>query len=234
MLKKQFLLTATIIGIAIGLFIILKQLNWDNSHTNISNRITPNDLLIKAMSSEKYIDVDALTTHIINEDPSYVLIDLRDEQDYHKFTLPKAKNIAPDVLLKADYKPIFDTEAHKVVLFSNGTLVANKVWILLRREGYQNVMVLDGGMNAFYKTIINPTKPTDTDSKVAFDLYRFRKAAAVYFGLPNPDEFIPKQIITPAENSTKTTTLHLKKKKILIKPKATPKKVVEEEEDEGC
>ena len=238
MLKKQLLLVATIVGLAVGIYVILQLLNWDNPHTDISNTITPKDLLIKSMSSEKLISTDELATRIINEDPSYVLIDLRDKAAFDKFTLPRAKNIAPDHILDETYKPIFDTDAHNVVLFSNGTLIANKVWMLLRREGYRNVMVLDGGLNMFYKTIMNPTKPKAVDSEDAFDLYRFRKAAGVYFGLPNPDEFIPAKTTAPEEAPKRVRNNTAQPKKtVTVQRKVVPKKVVEEEEeeeDEGC
>ena len=68
-------------------------------------------------------------------------------------------------------------------------------------------------------------------------LYSFRKAAGVYFGMPNPQEFIPEQeLVTP---EAKTQVDYTQKTKVAPNKKTVKlekKKVIEEEEeeDEGC
>jgi len=237
MLKKQLLLIVTILGLAAGIYIVLQVLNWDNSYTDSENAISPNDLLIKSLSSERLIGVDELTTIIISEDPSFLLVDLRDKEQFSKFTLPKAINLAPADILKEENQSIFKTDAYTVVLFSNGIEKASKAWILLRRAGYRNIMVLDGGMNTFYTHILNPEKPKEVDAEEMHDLYRFRKAAAVYFGMPNPSEFIPKQEESNTANQKSKTKIKKdspRKKSVKIARKNTTKIEEEEEEDEGC
>ena len=51
------------------------------------------------------------------------------------------------------------------------------------RLGYKNLYVLKGGLNEWFNTIINPKLPKETDSQKDFELYSFRKAAGMYFGV---------------------------------------------------
>lgn len=112
-------------------------------------------------------------------------------------------------------------------------MVADQAWLSLRKNGYENILVLQGGLNDFYNKILNPEKPVVTDSKEVQELYNYRKAAGTYFGLPEADEFIPEDIVEPIKKAYKPKkTTATPKKKVIIAPKeAAP---VEEEEDEGC
>jgi len=82
---------------------------------------------------------------------------------------------------------------------------------------------------------MNPPKPKETDPVIEFEKYDFRKAAAVYFGMPNPAEFIPEQelFVTKPPFHPKPKTVKRKVKPVLKKPKQPPVEE-EEEEDEGC
>jgi len=197
------------------------------------NNIHPQALLLEAISSERYITADELSSAIIGEDPSYQLVDIRSIENFEKYSLPHAVNLTFDTIMDEKNEAFFDTDDYKVVLFSNGTVMADQIWSLLRRKGFKNVMVLKGGLNEFYQTILNPQKPEDTDPKEAFALYDFRKAAGPYFGLPNPEEYTPQLDVKaqkPVAKSIIKKTHTNTKKNVPVKAKTTsPVK-----EEEGC
>ena len=58
--------------------------------------IKSEELLSHANSPERYISTDQIANKIINQDPSFILVDVRDEDSYNKYSLPNAVNI-PDV-----------------------------------------------------------------------------------------------------------------------------------------
>jgi sulfur-carrier protein adenylyltransferase/sulfurtransferase len=195
--------------------------------------VTPGNLLLESVNSNRFIQPDELAKVIIGQDPSYLLVDLRDSVQYRKFTLPGAINIPYEKILTEENQAVFDSEAYNVVLFSNGTIVPDQVWIVLRRAGIKNLKVLNGGLNQFYQLYLNPPKPLETDPKESFENYSFRKAVGAHLGLPNPDEFIPGGTAAVQTNTTATET------KSAAKPatKATPKVVVPKKAaggDEGC
>lgn len=168
--------------------------------------IKPEQLLSNVISPERYITTDKLADKIVNQDPSIILIDVRDEDSYNKYTLPNAINIPLAKLLNEDFEAYLNQDQYNVVLFSNDNFYADQAWILCNRLNYKNLNVLKGGINKWYKTIINPPKPTENMPTTAFELYTFRKAASMYFGVAYPEPF--------------------KKAKVTVVKKAPPKKVI--------
>ncbi|WP_299528575.1 rhodanese-like domain-containing protein [uncultured Lutibacter sp.] len=167
--------------------------------------IKPEQLLSNVISSARYVSTDKLADILINQDPSYLLIDVRDEESYKKYSLPNAVNIPLAKLLDEDFEAYLNQNSYNVVLYSNDHFYADQAWILCNRLNYKNLNVLKGGINEWYETIINPPKPTEDMPAEAFELYTFRKAASMYFGVAYIQEFkvapvvkkvVPKKVIT--------------------------------------
>ena len=145
------------------------------------------DLFVKnVISSERYISTDLLAEKLVNEDPSILLIDTRSEKEFNEFSLPNAINIPLKNLLDDDYIGYIDQDIYDVVLFSNDSFFADQAWMLGNRLGFKNLYVLKGGLNEWFNTIINPKYPDETMPREAFELYSFRKAAGMYFGVGAP------------------------------------------------
>lgn len=174
--------------------------------------ISPEELLSNAFSPERYISTDELADRIINRDPSVLLIDVRSEDLYKQYTIPGAISVPIENLLDEDNEGYINQNAYDVIFFSNDDFYADQAWILCDRLGYKNLKVLKGGVNEWYRTIINPKKPSENMPSVAYEQYAFRKAASMYFGVAYPEKVAEEQI-APVK---KTTT----------QPAATPKKIV--------
>jgi rhodanese-related sulfurtransferase len=167
--------------------------------------IKPQALLSNVISPERYISTDILADKLISQDPSYLLIDVRDKDSHANYTLPDAINIPLSKLLDEESEIYLNQDAYNIVFFSNDNFHANQAWILCTRLGYKNLHVLEGGLNQWYNTIINPPKPTEDMPATAFELYTFRKAASMYFGVAYPEaikikkptvkKVIPKKVI---------------------------------------
>ena len=170
--------------------------------------IQPEKLLADAISPERYISTDELADRIINQDPSLLLIDIRSNEDYSKYTLPNAINIPIENMLNEEFEGYFNQDEYDVVLFSNDHFKADQAWLITKRLDYKNIHVLKGGINEWYSTIINPEKPTEVMASKAFELYSFRKAASMYFGVAYPQKVVEQKVI------------------VRSKPKAAPPKVV--------
>ncbi len=177
--------------------------------------IKPEELLSKVISPERYISTDKLADKLINKDPSYLLIDIRDEESYTKYTLPNAFNVPLAKLLDEDSEMYLDQDSYNVVLFSNDSFYADQAWILCTRLGYKNIHVLKGGINQWFKTIINPQKPIENMPAKEFELYTFRKAASMHFGVAYPEQFKGTTVIKKEPTIKKSTkkVITVKKKK---------------------
>ena len=200
----QFLALILII-LAGGLMVIPKHQQHEG--------ITP-ELFVKNMiSTERYISTDILADRIVNQDPVLLLIDTRTTEEFEKYTLPNAINIPLSQILNKELNPYLNQDIYDVILFSTDNFTADEAWLIGNRMGYERLYVLEGGLNAWFQTIIEPKLPKETMSREAFELYSFRKAAGKYFGVANDTLEIEPEIkkISPPK---KVVTKPKKKKKM--------------------
>ncbi|MFD1294468.1 rhodanese-like domain-containing protein [Lutibacter holmesii] len=202
--SKRYLFLATLLIILAGGLVLLPKYQ---KHEGIK----PELLLSNAISPERYISTDELADRIINQDPSILLIDVRDSISYLKNTIPNAVNIPLKDILKEDYEGYLNQDEYDVILFSNDNFYADEAWIICNRLDYQNLRVLKGGINRWFNTIINPTKPTENMAAINFELYSTRKAASMYFGVAYPEQ--AKKQAAPVKVTPKKTVVPVKKKK---------------------
>ena len=195
---RYAILAAILIILAGGLVLLPKYEKHEG--------ITPEELLSNAISPERYISTDELANKIISQDPSFLLIDVRTEDEFNKYSLPNAINIPLKKLFDEESIPYLNQNQYDVILFSNDNFYADQAWILGNRLDYKNLKVLKGGINNWYNTIINPPIPTENMPTQEFELYTFRKSASMFFGVVYPEQFkvekkevvkkvIPKKVV---------------------------------------
>lgn len=181
---------------AISLAVIMGLIVAILPERELVEEISPDEMLTEILDETRFYTADEVANFIISEDPSVLLIDVRNPEEYAEFSLPGAINIPLDSILSESYEYIVNNDSYTNIFFSNGTIYANQAWMLTRRLNYKSNYVLKGGLNNWFETIIKPTKPQTTDSQQEFDLYEFRKAALQFF--TGGGEIIETQ--TPAVN----------------------------------
>ena len=72
------------------------------------------------------------------------------------FIFQEPLNIPLSSLLDDQWKDYLHQDLRYNVFYSNGTVNANQAWMLTRQLGYQNNYVLQGGLNYWVETIMNP------------------------------------------------------------------------------
>lgn len=204
-LAFRYLILATILILLAGGLVLLPKYQ---KHEGIN----PEELLSNAISPERYISTDLLAHKLINQDPSFILIDVRDEKDFSNYTFQNAINIPLQKLLDEDSKVYLNQNQYDVVLFSNDNFYADQAWILCTRLGYKNMRVLNGGINRWFTTIINPSKPDENMPKTDFELYTTRKAASMFFGVAYPEQVKIEASETKKAAPKKVITIKKKKK----------------------
>ncbi len=199
LVKRSYQFLALILIILAGGLIVLPK---QQKHEGIAP-----ELFVKNMvSTERYINTDVLADRMVNQDPVLLLIDTRTTEAFEKYSLPNAVNIPLSHIFNEELNPYLDQDVYDVVLFSNDNFTADEAWLIGNRMGYQRLYVLDGGLNAWFETIIEPELPKETMSREAYELYAFRKAAGKYFGVANDTVEIEtevKKVPTPKKVVTK-------------------------------
>jgi rhodanese-related sulfurtransferase len=130
----------------------------------------------------QYFSPDEVAHMIVSKDPSLVLIDVRSEDEYEKYHLEGAINIPLSSLLEDQWRDYLNQDLRYNVFYSNGTVNANQAWMLCRQLGYENNYVLQGGLNYWAETIMNPEAPGATSPNEEIAKYDFRKGAGQALG----------------------------------------------------
>jgi rhodanese-related sulfurtransferase len=174
--------------------------------------IEPESLLANAISPERYISSDELAHKIISGDPSILVIDVRDSERFESYSIPGAINIPLEDILDEENEEYLDQAAYEIVLCSDDNFYADQAWILCNRLGYKNLRVLQGGMQDWFNSVINPPQPDEKMPNSEHELYSFRKSASMFFGVAYEDE-VKATPPAPKPSPKPKTVAPVKKKK---------------------
>ncbi|MDO9614169.1 MAG: rhodanese-like domain-containing protein [Bacteroidota bacterium] len=140
-------------------------------------KLTAEELLIEVMESRQFMSPDGIAQMLIDKDPSLQLIDVRSKDQFEKFSLPNAINIPLESLLSREFDDVLNQDVKVNVFYSNSSNDANQAWMITRQLGYNNNYVLQGGLNYWVETIMNPEKPAEGSPNEEIAKYNFRMGA---------------------------------------------------------
>jgi rhodanese-related sulfurtransferase len=110
-----------------------------------------------------------------------VLVDVREPDEFHSFSLPGALNVPLRHVLEHKYEPVFNSRDTKVVLYSFSTTQAEEAWLVLRRAGHDNIFVMDGGLNGLFHNIFMEEGVVRSPDCLLLHQTRFREKAKDFF-----------------------------------------------------
>ena len=144
--------------------------------------ISPSELLLEANNQARYLSTHFIAKRLIERDPSLFLIDVRMIYEFEEYNIPGSFNIPLEEVLLPDWEAYIDQEGMDVVFYSNGDVYADQAWMLSAEKGYHNLYIMKGGLNEWFRTIIQPIPPDETAPLEAYEQYSFERAASIYFG----------------------------------------------------
>jgi rhodanese-related sulfurtransferase len=174
MSKRYIVLTVILIGAAFGLTLLPEH--------GPKSPMTPEEMLLKANDQSRYLTTHFIAKRLIERDPSLFVIDVRMMDEFEAYNIPGSFNIPVEEILNEDWEAYIDQEGMDVVFYSTSDVFADQAWMLSTQKGYNNLFVMQGGLNEWFRTIIQPEAPDETAPTEAFELYYFERAACIYFG----------------------------------------------------
>lgn len=193
--RNYIVLVVIAVGFAIGMLMM--------DRSKQAKEIEPSNLAIAYNDPSRFLTVDEVTDRLVKKDPGLVLIDVRPAEQYKMFAIPGAINIPIDSLLSAEAMDILKRPELDKVIYSNSDVWSDQAWILCTRLALPSVFVLEGGVNNWFRSIVQVTEPAQTAPVEAFDLYSFRVAANQYFYGTNMSDEATAQKNTQAQTSQK-------------------------------
>jgi rhodanese-related sulfurtransferase len=145
-------------------------------------KLTAAELLVEAQEGAQFMSTDEIADMVVQKDPSFQLIDVRAQNEFEKFHLPNAINIPLTDILSDDWADVLDQDVKMNVFYSNGNLKSNEAWMITRQLGFENNYVMQGGLNYWAETIMDPKAPASTSPDDEIAKYDFRKGASMALG----------------------------------------------------
>jgi rhodanese-related sulfurtransferase len=97
---------------------------------------------------------DQVARFVVTEDSTVQLIDLRPAADYRMCNIPGSVNLPYAGFFDADPEPYL-TGNSKVIFYSNGDRDAAYALAMAHGMGFTNCYVMKGGLNEWFRTVMN-------------------------------------------------------------------------------
>lgn len=171
--RNYIVLVIIAVGLAIGILVM--------DRTEQIQDIDPETLAVNYNDPSRFLSIDEVTDRLVSKDPGLLLIDVRPAEQFKMFAIPNAINIPLDSLLANSTLELMRMTEMDKVLYSNSGVSSDQAWLLMERMNMPSVFVMEGGLNNWFKSIVQASAPPSTASREDFDLYSFRLAANQYF-----------------------------------------------------
>jgi len=163
--------------------------------------LSPKQSLKRMQNTNIFMSSDELARAIVNEDSSLQLIDLRTPGEFRKFNIPGSINIPLNELTNKEYEGYLFQKERKVVFYSNGDIFSAEAWAIASEIGVPNCVILKGGMNDWYKTVVLSEFNGTTITPEENALFEVRYKARNFFTQMNS---IPDSLKTKFLSAKKT------------------------------
>jgi rhodanese-related sulfurtransferase len=116
---------------------------------------SPEKLLNELSDESNYLTADQVARIVVTEDSTAQLIDLRSPEEFNSFSLPGAINIPYNLFLEQDLESYLNRQGVRTIFYANGDCYANYALTLARGMGFKNCFTMQGGINAWYRVVMN-------------------------------------------------------------------------------
>ena len=176
-MKKPFikLLGITIVVLAVFLGLsslkISQKFRVSKSAEEVHQELINHNHLISPEKASEILD---------SQDQEYVFVDLRNPQDYDNFHIQDAVNVPYQRVLDKDYETYLRNSQIKI-LYSERSVKADQIRLLLTQYGYENLFVLQGGISHWKENMVSKNlfkmRGEYDDEKLIFDPSDLKKGS---------------------------------------------------------
>ncbi|MFO7444933.1 MAG: YeeE/YedE thiosulfate transporter family protein [Ignavibacteriaceae bacterium] len=162
----------------------------DSYLSEVNNKAYVDSYDIKKMS------IDEFAFRLVDKDKDLRIIDLRPAFKYKNFNLPNSQSFTLNDLFDKETEKLLTVKGKQNIFIADDELTAKKAAVIASKLGYQNIKVLEGGLNNFRKEILEYKKPEQVLTRNELALARFREKAARIIPVlieENKNKAVPKK-----------------------------------------
>ena len=136
-------------------------------------KISAKELHSELVKKDYFIDPNKAMEMLSKETNDYIFVDIRNPREYDNFHIENAVNVPMSRILDDEFIPYLKNEKTKV-LYSDESIEAVQIRLLLSQYGYKNLYVLQGGANYWKEHMLSndvfKAKGEYDDEKLKFDI----------------------------------------------------------------
>jgi rhodanese-related sulfurtransferase len=166
--------------ICFGLLLALLPLSGSRSFS-----IKPAKLLNDVLDENTSFTVDQVARFIVSEDSTVQIIDLRSPVEFRSSNIPGSVNVPYATFLDTDPARILNNGKAKNIFYSNGDLNSGYALAIARGLNIRNTYIMKGGLNEWFKTIMNSSFKGERITARENALYETRTVAKKLFNEMN-------------------------------------------------
>ena len=168
-MKRPYLLTLGIVMVVLAVGLILTSLQTSKKY---KFKRSAESIHIELLEAKHKMDPKTAMDLISKNDEKYIFVDIRNPREYDNFHIKGAVNVPMQRALDDEFIPYLQDDRIKV-LYSEESIEADQVRLLLTQYGYNNLMVLQGGAKYWKENMVKvdyfKAKAEYDDEKLKFD-----------------------------------------------------------------
>lgn len=176
-MKRPYLVTLGIVVVVLATGLIFASIQTNKKY---KFKRSAEGIHAELLESKHLMDPNTALDLIKKGDEKYVFVDIRNPREYANFHIESAVNVPMQRVLDDEYIDALKNDRIKV-LYSEESIDADQVRLLLTQYGYDNLMVLQGGAKYWKEYMLdqNVFKSTGEydDEKLKFDPEKLKKTS---------------------------------------------------------
>lgn len=168
-MKKPYIKTLGLIVVVLAAGLIFMSIKESKKY---KFERSAEEIHTELLAEKHFMDPATALDLISKKDENYIFVDIRNPREYDNFHIESAVNVPLQRALDDEY--ITQLENTKIkVLYSEESIDAEQVRLLLTQYGYDNLMVLQGGAKYWKENMLTKdvfkAKGEYDDEKLKFD-----------------------------------------------------------------
>ncbi|MFC2124251.1 rhodanese-like domain-containing protein [Bacteroidota bacterium] len=150
-MKRPNLFAIAMIIVVLGVLLGAAALRKNEKY---AFKLTAQEMHTKITSESHIISTQEIIKEIESGNTNMVLVDLRTPREFIGEHIEAAINIPYERILDEDIESFFEDDRTKV-LYDNNDVWSNAAWMILTQYGYENLVVMRGGLEGWNASIEN-------------------------------------------------------------------------------
>jgi len=169
-MKKPYIKLLGLIVVMIALGLVFTSLKSSKKYRFDKSAEELHGELVKGTH---YIDPNTALQLITSKNDEYIMIDIRNPREFDNFHIKGSVNVPIQRVLDDEYITYLKNDKKKI-LYSNESIKADQIRVLLTQYGYKNLYVLQGGASYWKDHMLSrdifKAKTEYDDEKLKFDI----------------------------------------------------------------